>query len=179
MEKVCQNLSTSMIRTTEMNKDLYPTISVASLDEVPVLLQLQREAFRPRAMELDWIDAFPMVEGIDSALKEFHRNTTFKLALPDGTIIGSIRGCMEDPNTLYLSRLMVHPDHKGQGYGTRLMLYILEVMPHRKAWLYVSELEPNVVKMYERLGFHEFGREPGERDTEWIMMERINPLPQE
>ena len=149
------------------------TISVADIEDVPALLSLQRKAFRPRAVELDWLDAFPMVESLDSALEEFRKNTTFKLTLPDGTIIGSIRGRMEDEDTLYLSRLMIHPDHKRQGHGTRLMLHILHAMPHHRAWLYASELEPEVIKMYERLGFREFDREPGERNTEWIMMERF------
>lgn len=149
-------------------------IQLSTIVDVPALLELQREAFRPRAVELDWLDAFPMVEGMDSAMEEFRRNTTFKLNLPDGTIIGSIRGCMENRDTLYLSRLMVHPAHKGRGHGTRLMLHILEAMPHRRSWLYVTELEPEVIRMYERLGFREFGREPGERNTEWLMMERLS-----
>lgn len=150
------------------------TISLAAIEDVPALLRLQREAFRPRAIELDWLDAFPMVEGLESAMEEFRKNTTIKLSLSDGTIIGSIRGCMEDEDTLYLSRLMVHPDHKRQGHGTRLMLRLMELMPHQRAWLYASELEPEVVRMYERLGFREFDREPGERNTQWLMMERYN-----
>lgn len=150
------------------------TITLAAIEDVTRLLELQREAFRPRAIELDWLDAFPMIESHESAMEEFRKNSTFKLTLPDGTIIGSIRGCMEDSKTLYLSRLMVHPDHKRQGHGTRLMQHILSVMPHRRAWLYASELEPEVIHMYERLGFREFDREPGERNTQWLMMERHN-----
>lgn len=150
-----------------------PHIEVARIEDVDALLDLQRAAFLPRARELDWMDAFPLVESRESAVEEFLRNTTLKLVLPDGRIIGSIRGCMEDEETLYVSRLMVHPLYWRRGYGRLLMEQIMERMPHERAWLYASELEPMVVRMYERMGFVEFGLEPGERNTQWIMMERI------
>ena len=45
----------------------------------------------------------------------------FLKAVEDGRIIGSVRGNVLDPDSVYIGRLIVHPDYQNQGIGTKLL----------------------------------------------------------
>ena len=64
-------------------------IELATIHDVPALLDLQRKAFGPLCEELDWKDAPVLTESLEHAYEEFARCTTLKVQNDEGLIIGS------------------------------------------------------------------------------------------
>ena len=65
-------------------------IDLATIQDVPALLDLQRKAFDPLCEELDWKDAPVLTESLEHAYEEFARCTTLKVQNDEGLIIGSV-----------------------------------------------------------------------------------------
>ena len=84
---------------------------VATLDDMPELLELQRKAYAPAFGSLDWTDESPLDETLEHLCQEFRRCTIYKVQNAEGQIIGSIRGNVTD-GSLWMGRMMVHPDKK-------------------------------------------------------------------
>ena len=84
---------------------------VATLDDMPELLELQRKAYAPDFGSLDWTDDSPLDETLEHLCHEFRRCTIYKVQNTEGQIIGSIRGNVAD-GSLWMGRMMVHPDKK-------------------------------------------------------------------
>ena len=84
-------------------------IELATIQDVPEILELRYKAFRPVAERLNWPDAPNLTETVEHARGEFPKYTTLKMLSDDGKIIGSVRGRVEN-GSLYIGRLMVLPE---------------------------------------------------------------------
>ena len=146
-------------------------IEIATIQDVPEILELQYKAFRPVAESLNWLDAPNLTETVEHARGEFPKYTTLKMLSDDGKIIGSVRGCIED-SSLYISRLMVLPEFQKNGYGRILLREIQSILPHNRAWLDTSGDVPETVSFYEREGFRTFESKRFENGVSWIFMEK-------
>jgi GNAT superfamily N-acetyltransferase len=146
-------------------------IEVATIEDVPEILELQYKAFRPVAESLNWFDAPNLTETVEHARGEFPKYTTLKMLSDDGKIIGSVRGCVEN-GSLYIGRLMVLPEFQKKGYGRILLREIQSVLPHNRAWLDTSGDVPETVSFYERECFRTFESKRFENGVSWIFMER-------
>ena len=71
-------------------------IEIATIEDVPELMELHDKAFFAIAAEVDWLDAPNLTETVEHARGEFPKYTTLKMLSGDGKIIGSVRGCVED-----------------------------------------------------------------------------------
>ena len=65
-------------------------IELATIQDVPALLDLQRKAFGPLCEELCWKDAPPLTESLEHAYEEFAQCTTLKVQNDEGHIICSL-----------------------------------------------------------------------------------------
>jgi len=146
-------------------------IEIATIQDVPEILDLQYKAFRPVAESLNWLDAPNLTETVEHARGEFPKYTTLKMLSDDGKIIGSVRGCIED-GSLYIGRLMVLPEFQKNGYGRILLREIQSILPHNRAWLDTSGDVPETVSFYEREGFRTFESKRFENGVSWIFMEK-------
>ena len=146
-------------------------IELATIQDVPEILELQYKAFRPVAERLNWPDAPNLTETVEHALGEFPKYTTLKMLSDDGKIIGSVRGRVEN-GSLYIGRLMVLPEFQMNGYGRILLRKIQSILPHDRAWLDTSGDVPETVSFYEREGFRIFERKRFENGVSWIFMEK-------
>ncbi|WP_173475863.1 GNAT family N-acetyltransferase [Fibrobacter succinogenes] len=146
-------------------------IELATIQDVPEILELQYKAFRPVAERLNWPDAPNLIETVEHALGEFPKYTTLKMLSDDGKIIGSVRGRVEN-GSLYIGRLMVLPEFQKNGYGRILLRKIQSMLPHDRAWLDTSSDVPETVSFYEREGFRIFERKHFENGVSWIFMEK-------
>jgi len=146
-------------------------IELATIQDVPEILELQYKAFRPVAERLNWPDAPNLTETVEHARGEFLKYTTLKMLSDDGKIIGSVRGRVED-GSLYIGRLMVLPEFQKNGYGRILLREIQSILPHNRAWLDTSGDVPETVSFYEREGFRTFHTEHFENNHTWISMEK-------
>jgi ribosomal protein S18 acetylase RimI-like enzyme len=147
-------------------------IEIATIQDVPEILDLQYKAFRPVAESLNWLDAPNLTETVEHARGEFPKYTTLKMLSDDGKIIGSVRGCIED-GSLYIGRLMVLPEFQKNGYGRILLREIQSILPHNRAWLDTSGDVPETVSFYEREGFRTFESKRFENGVSWIFMEKV------
>lgn len=148
-------------------------IEIATINDVPALLALQRKAFGPQCVELGFEDAAPMTEGIEEARKEFEQCLTLKIENEEGVIIGSVRGNVSE-GSLYIGRLMVDPDYQQNGLGKRLFLDIQARLPHQRAWLCTCQQVPAPYEFYLRQGFKPFKQESVGPGLTWVYMEKYN-----
>ena len=94
-------------------------IELATIQDVPALLDLQCKAFGPLCKELDWEDAPILSETLEHLYEDFAQCTTLKVENEDGLIVGSVHGKVDD-GSLYIGRLMVLPDYQQRGIGKQL-----------------------------------------------------------
>ena len=146
-------------------------IELATIQDVPEILEFQYKAFRPVAERLNWPDAPNLIETVEHALGEFPKYTTLKMLSDDGKIIGSVRGRVEN-GSLYIGRLMVLPEFQMNGYGRLLLRKIQSILRHDRAWLDTSGDVPETVSFYEREGFRTFESKRFENGVSWIFMEK-------
>lgn len=103
-------------------------IEPATLDDLPELVELLYDLF---SMEADFIpDRDRQSRGIKLILEQPNRGRIFVLR-NDHSIIGMINllitiSTAEGGFVLLLEDLVVHRDHRGQGYGTKLLNHALE-----------------------------------------------------
>ncbi|MBR6124628.1 GNAT family N-acetyltransferase, partial [Candidatus Saccharibacteria bacterium] len=133
-------------------------IEIATIDDVPELMELHDKAFFAIAAEVDWLDAPGLKESLEQAREDFSRYTTIKILSDEGKIVGSVRGRVED-GSLYIGRLMVQPECQGRGYGKILFREIQKMIPHNRVWLFTCGEVQRIVSFYEREGFRTFNTE--------------------
>jgi len=146
-------------------------IEIATIDDVPDLMELHDKAFFAIAAEVNWLDAPGLKESLAQAREDFPKYTTLKMLSDDGKIVGSVRGQVED-GSLYIGRLMVLPECQGKGFGKILFREIQKIMPHDRAWLFTCGEVQRTVSFYEREGFRTFHTEHFENNHTWISMEK-------
>ena len=67
---------------------------LATIEDVPEILEIQHQAFAPQCKALGWNDCLPLNETLDSAYEDFGNYKTFKIQNDDGKIIGfGTRSC--------------------------------------------------------------------------------------
>ena len=148
-------------------------IELATMDDVPALLDLQLKAYRLQCEEYGWVEESPMTESLEQVREEFERCTTLKVGDEDGRIIGSVRGYYNsDDDSLYIGRLMVLPEYQQRGIGRRLLREIHLRVPHRRAWLCTCRQLVFTYKFYLQEGFKPFRIEEAGPRLTWIYMER-------
>lgn len=93
----------------------------------------------------------------------------------DGAIIGSVKG-EKQLDTCCIGRLMVHPDHRGKGFGKALMMKIEDFFsgdPHIARFeLFTGELSHDNIHLYESLGYRIYKTQPYDADKNIVYMEK-------
>lgn len=146
-------------------------IKTATTNDIPALLDLQRKAFGPQCIELGWEDAPPMTETIEHARAEFAQCLTLKVEAEDGQLIGSVRGNVTD-GSLYIGRLMVHPDFQRLGIATKLFAEIQSRLAHNRVWLCTCQQVAHPYEFYLRQGFTTYKTEKVGPGLTWAYMEK-------
>ena len=145
-------------------------IELATIQDVPAILDLQRKAFGPLCEELDWNDAPPLTESLEHAYEEFARCTTLKVQSEYGLIVGSIHGNVTD-GSLYIGRFMVFPEYQQHGIGKQLFREIQLRLPHHRAWLCTCQQVRPPYEFYLREGFKPYKSEEVGPGLTWVFME--------
>ena len=129
----------------------------ATVDDLPEILQLQLLAYQSEARLLGNLDIPPLKQTLDDLHAEFD-NGVFLKAVDDDLIVGSVRGRRAD-GTTYVSKLIVHPDHQGQGIGTRLLAQIESTLPAEHYELFTSDQSLRNLALYDRIGYRQIRTE--------------------
>lgn len=133
-------------------------IARATAEDLPEILQLQRNAFREEAEQVGDMSIKPMSQTLDGLQEEFEGSVVLKYVL-DGEIVGSIRARMEGSVCL-IGRLVVRPDHWRQGIGRQLVEEVERLFADAERFeLYTRIDHERTRPFYRSLGYEPFRTE--------------------
>ncbi|MCR5107030.1 MAG: GNAT family N-acetyltransferase [Lachnospiraceae bacterium] len=99
------------------------TIVRADNTDLREILDLQYMAYQSEAALFGSKDIPPLKETISELEAEFEKGIILKMVDDKGNIIGSVRS-KSNENTVYIGKLMVHPDEQKKGYGKKLLVLV-------------------------------------------------------
>jgi GNAT superfamily N-acetyltransferase len=137
-------------------------ITKAEREDLPEILELQYLAYREQAVIYNDFSIRPLTQTFEEIVTEYDNGVFLKAVNDDGVIIGSVRA-RADGGTLFIGRLMVHPDVQGLGIGTELLTAIEKECPQERYELFTGVKSMDNIRMYERLGYSRFKEEEGAR----------------
>ena len=130
-------------------------IEKARPEDLESILCLQYLAYQSEAELLNDDSIPPLRQTLEELKQEYENGTILKIVNEQRKIIGSVRGYHKE-NTLFIGKLMVHPDYRGQGLGTRLLMFIENLFPKCRYELFTSDKSLKNLNLYRRMGYAEF-----------------------
>ena len=148
-------------------------IERADAGDAAAILRLQILAYQSEAKIYNNYAIPPLTQSLAEIEKEFLSHT-FLVARQDGEIIGSVRAVCRD-GRCHIGKLIVHPDHQRQGLGARLMAAIEATFPEEQYFeLFTGHRSDRNLRLYNRLGYQEFKREPAAPGLQVVYLEKPN-----
>ena len=130
----------------------------AVLDDLPDILKLQYLAYQSEAELNNNYDIPPLKQTLEEVVREYHKGTVLKAADEEKGIIGSVRAYAEN-GTLFINKLIVHPDFQGKGLGTRLLREIETLCPQPRYELFTGAKSERNLYLYQKSGYVRFKSE--------------------
>lgn len=148
-----------------------PDIVRAKEDDLEEILDLQYLAYQSEAALFGTKDIPPLKETLEEVKEECRNGILLKMVSEDGKIIGSVRAHEKD-GTAYIGKLMVHPDFRGKGYGSRLLKEIERCYINKRFELFTSTRSVDNIRLYERLGYKLFDQKAVTDELVFVYMEK-------
>lgn len=149
-------------------------IKKAQKEDLEKILELQYLAYQSEAELFGNMGIPPLKQTIEEVYDEFQKGTILK-AVDDGTIIGSVRAYQEN-GTVYIGKLMVHPEMQKKGIGTKLLLEIENEYPNQRYELFTSTKSISNIRLYERLGYKIFKEEAVSQDLQFVYLQKCQEI---
>lgn len=146
-------------------------IKKAERVDLQEILQLQYLAYQSEAALFGSRDIPPLKQTLDEVIEEFNSGVILKMVDENGVIIGSVRA-KESDGTVYIGKLMVHPDHRHKGFGTTLLSEIERFFPDKRYELFTSTRSLDNIRLYQKLGYTIFARKAVNDELEFVYMEK-------
>ena len=146
-------------------------IKNAERADLPEILQLQYLAYQSEANLFGSRDIPPLKQTLDEVIEEWNSGVILKMTDDTNAIIGSVRAIERD-GTVYIGKLMVHPDYQHKGYGTMLLSEMENRFPDKRYELFTSTRSVANIRLYERLGYTIFARKAVNDELEFVYMEK-------
>ena len=134
------------------------------------ILQLQYLAYQSEADLFGSRDIPPLKQTLDEVIDEWSSGTILKMT-DNNTIIGSVRA-KESEGTVYIGKLMVHPNHRHKGYGSMLLSEIEKCFPDKRYELFTSTRSLDNIRLYQKQGYTIFARKVVNDELEFVYMEK-------
>ena len=120
--------------------------------DLKAILDLQRLAYQSEATLLNDFSIPPLIQTLEEIKEEFRNGIFLKAVDEEGKIVGSVRGTLQG-DTLLIGKLMVHPEHQGNGLGSRLLQELEKNWPTPRLELFTSNRSLRNLCLYERNGY--------------------------
>ena len=154
----------------------------AEIEDLKEILELQYLAYQSEAALFGTDDIPPLKETLEEVVEEYNNGIVLKMVFDEsekdtelsnenGKIIGSVRAYEKD-GTAYIGKLMVHPDFRGQGYGTKLLNEIQKYYSNKRYELFTSTRSVDNIRLYEKNGFKKFKQEAVTDELIFVYMEK-------
>lgn len=127
-------------------------------------------AYQSEADLFESRDIPPLKQTLDEIILEYNEGVILKVKI-DSSIIGSVRAVLKN-DTVYIGKLMVHPDFRRMGIGKKLLLEIEDYFPGRRYELFTSTRSKDNIRLYESLGYKFFKERKMDGGLEFFYMEK-------
>ena len=144
----------------------------AGYDDLNEILQLQYLAYQSEAALFGTKDIPPLTQTIEDVRDEYNAGIVLKMVSEENKIIGSIRA-KEEGNTVYINKLMIHPDYRHRGYGTRLLTEIENLYPGKRYELFTSTRSSDNIRLYQTNGYQTFSQKAITEELIFVYMEKL------
>lgn len=131
-------------------------LMTAEETDLEEILALQYLAYRSEAELVGDFAIQPLTQTMDELRGEYLKGVVLK-AVAGEKIVGSVRGRTQD-GTLFIGKLMVHPDWQNKGLGKKLLARIEELYPQCRYEFFTSADSRKNIGFYERAGYVEFAK---------------------
>jgi len=145
-------------------------IRKARLEDMEAVLQLQYIAYQSEAAINNDFTIQPLMQTLDELIAEYNKGVILK-AVRDGEIIGSVRA-YADGDTVYIGKLIVHPNHQGKGLGKRLLAVIERNLSRKRYELFTSYKSDKNLHLYETAGYKRFREETNDAGIKFVYLEK-------
>ena len=142
----------------------------AGLEDLQEILQLQYLSYQSEAALFGSRDIPPLKQTLDEVIAEYKNGIVLKMT-DDDVIVGSIRA-KERNGTVYIGKLMVHPDYRRNGYGRSLLMEIEKYFPDKRYELFTSTRSTDNIRLYQNLGYKMFDRKAITDELQFVYMEK-------
>ena len=145
-------------------------ITKAKPEDLGAILQLQYIAYQSEAQIYNDFNIQPLTQTLDEVVAEYHKGIVLK-AVSNKEIIGSVRA-YADSDTVFIGKLMVHPDYQGRGLGKRLLSSIENSLHRKRYELFTGSKSERNLRLYEAAGYTRFKEEPDDTGVLDIYLEK-------
>ncbi len=145
-------------------------IHKAEKNDLQEILQLQYLAYQSEAELFGNKDIPPLKQTLSEVIDEFNNGIILKMVI-DNRIIGSVRA-KEENDTVYIGKLMVHPDYRCKGYGSKLLSEIERCFPKKRYELFTSTRSVDNIRLYQKMGYTIFNRKAVNDELVFVYMEK-------
>lgn len=116
----------------------------ATIDDIQTLLKLENSiagthTYSAMLTESEWLEAMDTEQVF--------------LIEQDGVVIGNLSYEIKNDDHVYISGLLIHPDHQGKGYGRQTLVKVLTQFPNVSKIDLVTHPDNPARLLYESLGF--------------------------
>ena len=146
-------------------------ICKARKEDLPEILALQYLAFQSEVKLFKNKDDLPLKQTLDELTDELNNGVILKLVSDDNIIIGSVRAKTKD-GTTHIGKLMVHPDYRCRGLGSRLMTEIENCFPKTRYELFTATKSVHNIRRYQKMGYEIFDRKEINDELVFVYMQK-------
>jgi N-acetylglutamate synthase-like GNAT family acetyltransferase len=137
-----------MVQATEADIDLLSRLIRDSFADVANRFKLTPENCpkHPSNYTREWVE------------RDLERGVRYFILIADGTAVGCVGVDKASPAICYMERLAVLPDHRGQGYGNRLVRHAISQAGELGAFtvgIGIIAADTGLKDFYKALGFKE------------------------
>lgn len=147
-------------------------IQKAELSDLPEILKLQYLAYQSEADLFGTRDIPPLKQTLEEVVVEYEQGVILKI-LDKEKIIGSVR-VKQDNDSVYIGKLMVHPEYRRRGLGKRLLLEIEKIYPNKRYELFTSTISLSNIRLYEGVGYKTFHTKKINDKLSFVYLEKSN-----